>query len=800
MKKVVWRFQMTQLFTNFGVSLSRKALFEIIKALKPHIKSSFYRIFGTIILCLIAVNLQAQKVGLVLSGGGALGYAHIGVLKALEENNIPIDYITGTSAGALVGSMYASGWSPEIMDSLIMTDKFQLMSSGGIEYQYDHYFRKTNHDPSWINLKLTKDLSLKKIVPTNVTNPVLLDYESMANYSNVSASAEYDFDSLFIPFRCVAADVQYKVPVVFREGQLGQAVRASMTYPGYLKPIKVDGRLMFDGGLYNNFPTDVMYDEFYPDIIIGVNFSDSATAPSEDDVFSQIKAMIIDREPSSIICQNGILIEPDETISIFGFDEGDKAIKAGYDATIAIIDSIKQLIPREVTQDEIASKRATFLSKLKPIVIEDIEVDGVSPNIAKYIRRSIFYKDNELEMELLKMRYFRLISDDKIKFIYPLARINPETGKYILHLDVYAEKPFSIKFGGVISSKPINTGYVGLRYARLGRVGFQTTAESYFGKYYGSARIASQFDFNFRIPFSIESFFTLNRFDYFKSFATFFEDAKPSFIIENDRFAGANISLPISYFGKLSGGYSYGTSDNSYYQTSVFTPSDTADVTDLTGHIFHLGYEQSSLNRKQFASEGMLISLRVNYFWGLENTTPGSTSVLSIPAENRSQEFLSLRVKAQKYFKLSKRLHYGISLDGSAYYTERFLDNYTATVINSPIFQPIPESRTLLLQEFATHNYAGLGMQFVYTLTDNIDFRGEGYAFVPFYKIDKNKYNQPFYISDPYDFSWIGSGNLVYHSPLGPLSASLNYYQGKDKPWSFLVSFGYILHNDRFLK
>ncbi len=744
---------------------------------------------------------QAQKVGVVLSGGGALGYAHIGVLMALEEHNIPIDYIAGTSAGAMVGSMYSAGLSPWEIDSLVMTEKYQLMSSGGIEYQFDHFFRKPSLDPSWIDVKLTPDLSLKKIVPTNFTDPILLDYESMASYSSISAQANYNFDSLFVPFRCVAADVQSRSPVVFREGHLNQAVRASMTYPGYLKPIRVNGRLMFDGGLYNNFPTDVMYDEFFPDIIIGVDFSDtSSTGPADDDVFSQLKSLIIDRAPSSMICQNGVLIKPDETISIFGFDEGDKAIKAGYDATIAIIDSLKLLIPREVTAEELAQKRAAFFKSMKPVVIEDIEVDGVSKNIAKYIKRSIFYNEDELDLPTLKNRYFRLVSDRKIKFIYPLAKLNPETGKYKLHLDVYPERPLSVSFGGLISSKPINTGYVGLKYARLGRVGFQATGESSFGKYYGSAKLATQFDFNFKIPFSVEGYFTLNRFDYFKSFATFFEESKPSFIIENDRYAGINVFAPISFFGRIEAGYAYGSIENSYYQTSAFTPSDTADVTNLTGNLFHLAYTQSSLNRKQFASEGSSISLNLNYFFGVENTVPGSTAILSIPTQDKSQEFVSARLKLQKYFNLTKSLHYGLSLDGSFYFTERFLDNYTATIINSPIFQPIAESRSLFLQNFASHNFIGLGMQGIYNITDNVDFRGEGYAFIPFYQIDKNRYNQPFYSNDLYSLNWIASGNLIYHSPLGPLSASLNYYHGSDKPLSFLVSFGYVIHNKRFLK
>jgi NTE family protein len=758
-----------------------------------------------LLILMISPFINGQKVGLVLSGGGALGLAHIGVLKALEENGIPIHYITGTSAGAMVGSMYASGWSPELMDSLVMSEKFQLMSSGGIETKFEHYFRKPEDDPSWVNIKMTKDFSLTKIIPTNFTNPVLLDFESMCSYSPISSMTSYDFDSLFVPFRCVASDVASKSEVVFDSGHLNQAVRASMTYPGYVKPIKVNGRLMFDGGLYNNFPTDVMYNEFFPDIIIGVNFTDTTSPPDEDDLFSQIKTMIIDRNPSSIVCDNGILIEPEEPISIFGFDEGDKAIKAGYDATMKSMDAIKALISDRISKEDVDLKRKQFYKNYRPIKFDEINVLGVSENVGIYIKKSLILKNEVVDLETLKKRYFRLVADEKLKFIYPLALFDTVSGNYTLHLDVYPEKPFSLRFGGVFSSKPINTGYVALRYARLGRIGFETQGESYFGEYYGSAKLASKFDFNFKIPFSIEGFFTLNRFDYFKSFSTFFEESKPSFIIENERYTGVNIILPVSYFGKFSTGYAFGGVTNSYYQTDEFTPSDTADITNLVGHKFNVEYAQSNLNRKQFASEGSMIKLNMSYFNGFENTTPGSTSQLLFPATDKPQEFYNFNLKSQKYFSLNSFFRIGISLEGNAMYTEKFLDNYTATVIASPSFQPTNESRAMFIADYATHFFAAPGIQTIFSITNNIDIRAEAYVFQPFYPLDKNKYNQPFYRRPESEklitnSSIIGSASAVYHSPIGPLSFSLNYYEAKEKPLSFLVSFGYIIHNKRFLK
>ena len=98
-------------------------------------------------------------------------------------------------------------------------------------------------------------------------------------FARPSAAAEYNFDSLFIPFRCVAADIEAKESVVFKSGDLGEALRASMSYPFYLKPISVNGKLLFDGGLYNNFPSDIMYNDFYPDLIIGSNVTGNEPAP-----------------------------------------------------------------------------------------------------------------------------------------------------------------------------------------------------------------------------------------------------------------------------------------------------------------------------------------------------------------------------------------------------------------------------------------------------------------------------------------------------------------------------------------
>lgn len=744
----------------------------------------------------------AQKVGLVLSGGGALGLAHVGVLKALEENNIPVDYITGTSAGAMIGSMYSAGISPQQMEYLFFDDKFELMSSGGIEDQYKYFFRKTESDASIVNVRFSKDFNVTKSLPTNLTNPISLDFEYMKQYSNISAQANYNFDSLFVPFRCVASDISTKSQVVFATGHLNQAVRASMTYPGYIRPIMVDGKLLFDGGLYNNFPSDIMYDEFMPDIIIGVNFTDSAAPPDQDDPISQLKTMILNRAETSIICENGILIEPKASIGVFEFGKAELIVQEGYDATMALMDSIKVAIHLRVSDSVLWQKRIEFRKKLKPLYFEEVIVEGVTENQAKYIKSALIRKKEIVSIEELQKRFFRLAEDEKVKNIYPLAQYNDSTGHYTLVIRVKPEKPFNIQFGGLFSSRPINTAYLGMEYLRLNKFTFKLSANSYFGKFYGSVGGRVDVEANYRLPIKLGVYGYISRWDFFKSFATFFEDVKPSYIVENERYAGVDLQIPISNFGKLSMSYDIGLTENNYYQTEQFSASDTADATNFEAQSLGVNYKQSTLNRKMYATEGGLVHLQANYIFGKENTMPGSTSPLVSPAENINHTWYLFKGRLEQYIKLSKHIKLGGELEGVLLVMDSFLDNYTATMIQAPSYYPTLESKTFFIAEHASHDYIAGGVKAIFSIRPSLDLRVEGFVFQPYTQILANEFNLSFYdINNAWSTRYyVGSGSLVYNSPLGPLSLSVNYYEARANHWSFLFNFGYLIYNKRFLK
>ena len=322
-----------------------------------------------ILLCFFAINSNAQKVGLVLSGGGMRGFAHIGVIRALEENNIPIDYVTGTSSGAFVGALYASGYSPDEMEALVTSAAFKRRVQGKFDEQNLYYFKKNPSDASWVNIKFLVDSVLRTQLPSNLVNPAEIDFALTEYLAPPAALAGYQFDSLMVPFRCVSTDITSKKSVIFGNGDLAMAVRASMAFPFYFSPVLMNDKILYDGGIYNNFPVDVMMQVFKPDVVIGSNAAGLPDVPMEGNFLTQLKTMITQTTVYQVPTPNDFLIEPDiKFIGSFDFDRIKAAIDSGYISTLKQIDSIKSVVSNQITAGDLKQKRERFRESLMPVI------------------------------------------------------------------------------------------------------------------------------------------------------------------------------------------------------------------------------------------------------------------------------------------------------------------------------------------------------------------------------------------------------------------------------------------------
>ncbi|MEO8088492.1 MAG: patatin-like phospholipase family protein, partial [Bacteroidota bacterium] len=455
----------------------------------------YFFVFVACILLCFSQPSSAQRVGLVLSGGGARGMAHVGVIKALEENHIPIDFIAGTSSGAIIGSMYAQGYSANQIDSIVNSDEFLSWATGTLNEDYTYYFRKKDENSSWITLRFSLDSVISTSLPTNLVSSVQVDYSLMENMAPVIAKAKFNFDSLFVPFRCVAADIEHKQTVVFRKGDLAQAVRASSAYPFYFKPIIFDGKILYDGGMYNNFPADIMLNDFQPDIIIGVNAGGSSTPTTEGNIVSQIRTMLTTPTNFSVLCENGILINVNtDRFGLFDFDNLPEVIEAGHEAAESKMKDILFNIQRRVDSTDLKKRRDEFRYDLPKILVDKINVEGVNERQAEYVRRIIKPGLQPLPIERLKGNYFQLVADENVKSIYPQLKYNTESKMYDLSLRINREKDLITQFGGNISSRPISEVFVGAQYNFWRKKSYSFFTNLYFGKLYTSGQLKIRMD------------------------------------------------------------------------------------------------------------------------------------------------------------------------------------------------------------------------------------------------------------------------------------------------------------------
>lgn len=292
-------------------------------------------------------EISRPKIGLVLSGGGARGFAHIGVLKVLEENNVPIDYVVGTSMGSIIGGLYAIGLTPEEIEHGVKGIAWDKVFD---DFAYREYktFRRKQDDFDFFNIHRVgiNDDGLQ-------LSPGLIEGQQIEIALDRLAYPGFhinDYDKLHIPFRAIATNIENGEPFVIKSGNIARAMRASMSIPGALPPITIDGTLLVDGGIANNVPIDIVR-EMGADIVIVVDVS--APLSKKEDIKSSVDVTgqlttILTRRVADIqlktLKDRDVLIIPGATeITSSDFDKYPELIKAGEESATKSIDAIQKL-------------------------------------------------------------------------------------------------------------------------------------------------------------------------------------------------------------------------------------------------------------------------------------------------------------------------------------------------------------------------------------------------------------------------------------------------------------------------
>lgn len=752
---------------------------------------------------------SAQTVGLVLSGGGAKGAAHIGVIKALEENEIPIDYITGTSAGAIMGSLYAMGYSPEEMLELIQSKEFGYWQTGTVEEQYTYYFKEPYPTPEFAHFSIDMSDSLQiktNFLPESLINPIQMNQAFMGLFSQATAKAGWNFDNLFVPFRCVASDIYSKKSIVFKNGNLGDAVRASMTFPFFFQPIWKDSVPLFDGGIYDNFPVGPMEEAFHPDFIFGSTVAAGKSKPSNNP-YNQLETMIMQKTDYDVPEEEGMMVRFHfPNVSLLDFQKAEELMKIGYQRTLEMIDSIKQRVPRRVPLEEVTARRKAYKESLPPLIFKNIYVSGVTEAQRKYIEAQLHRDVNqEFSMDEFKKAYFKMLAYSKIKEILPHAVYNRKEKKFDLYLKVKMKEEITVGFGGNVSSHQANQLFLGLGYQYLGRFAADFNSNFQVGNSFSGVMLSARMYLQTRIPTYLNWQGVFSDKQYSESQSLFYEDVVPAIIKQKELYMKLKLGFPFLNQAKAEIGFAYGRLNDFYLQTSnISFPNATFDHSWYDLFSGSLSIEQNSLNAKQFPISGRQQFLIAEYVTGTEKYKPSSTS-LQDPFGTKIHSWLQMKGRWRQFQVLNNRFNLGY-LAEMVVSSKNLMNNYTASVLQAPAFTPTPHSEIVFNEAFRANQYVAFGISPILKFSKLLHFRLDMYGFAPLYEIKKRVIQtNDMYVGVPYygkflhSFKYMGEAAMVLQLPFISISLYANGYSYPKQNFNVGLNIGYLIFNPKML-
>ena len=380
------------------------------------------QIFSTLVLSigiLLPFSLHSQeqrkKVGVVLSGGGAKGMAHIKALKVIEEAGIPIDYIAGTSMGAIVGGLYAIGYTTEQLDSMVRKQDWTFLLSDRIKRSAMSLTDRERSEKYTVSIPFTK-------TPKDAAAGGLMKGQNLANLFSDLTVGYHDsinFNKLPIPFACVAANVVNGEQIVFHDGILSTAMRASMAIPGVFTPVRQDSMVLVDGGIVNNYPADVVK-AMGADIIIGVDVQNALKKADKLNSVPDILGQIVDITCQSNHEKNVDLTDTYIRVNVEGYSSasftpaaidtlmrrGEEAAKEQWNSLLALKKKIG------IAEDYTPKQHGPYssLSNARTVYVTDISFSGVEVDDKKWLMKKCNLKENsdittqQIEQALYQLR------------------------------------------------------------------------------------------------------------------------------------------------------------------------------------------------------------------------------------------------------------------------------------------------------------------------------------------------------------------------------------------------------------
>lgn len=779
---------------------------------------------------------RSQSVGLVLSGGGAKGLYHIGLIKALEENNVPIDYIAGTSMGAIIAGLYSAGYSADEMIYMFTHENVQGWVTGKIEDKYLFYYSKESIRPALFSstidiksmLKSAKDgadeaiddIYSSSVFPktaaasmpfTNLVNTNQLDLQLMGYFAPSNAYCKGDFNNLFVPFRCVASDVIKKKQYVWEKGDLAKAVRSSMSIPIIFNPMTHGDMVLYDGGVYNNFPWRDMQEIFKPDFIIGGRCV-AAVSGNNSSITGQIELLVMEETDYNIPADMGLVVGRDVPVGLLDFTNPMPTIEMGYQDAMAMMDSIQKKVPRVMPQESVERRRMAFKSKLPALEFSGNSVEKLNDIIVHnrgerdFLGDTLYIKtygknlvgrpfEESYSFEHLKELYYRTVTDRDMKSNFPFAHYDMKSGLFDFDVELSSVPEFSIRGGLNVSSSSINQAYLGLLYQNNRKNRALYYADGYLGSFYNSVNLSTRHNFyDGKVPLYFKNQLVYNHIDYANAnnqkitYNSLFSEGN---YYSNETYFSSTLGMKMMKDGKAEFIGSLGR-DRIRFSDKLIEQEEEAINEKARVNYASLSFsvDVNTLNYPAYPTKGLKMRFGASLtFGGLKWEVPNADSetgyeMLLVDRMN----WTSLSYNREQYFKISKNFTFGYL--ASAVWTN--LPDLGSSYIRrslSPRFTPTEFSKTLFLPEFQSESFIGGGAIPVFEVNSKLYLKGGLFVYKP------DILNWEFYGEK---VKYLTSATAVYQSPLGPISLSYNNLSVSSAKENYLIfGFGYMIFNNR---
>ena len=744
---------------------------------------------------------RAQSVGVVMSGGGAKGLYHIGVLEALEENGIPVDYVAGTSMGSIIAAMYAAGYSPAEMRAIVASGVVKEWVSGRIDPSYTAYYRQLGTRPAFMSLRLDLRGAKKFRMPTNLISSTPIDMALTELFAPATAAAGGDFDRLMVPFLCVASDLNAREPAVLRSGDLSEAVRSSMSIPLVFKPVKKDSMLLYDGGIYDNFPWRPMDREFRPGLIVGSICTEGNTPPSEEsNLLDQAFMLAMHDTDYDLPKGRSVTIKRAVDATMLDFDNAVAIMDSGYMDAIRAIPAILERTRERRTPEEVAARREAFREKCPPLIFDDYDLEGLTDAQRGYIRdftrvdRRYNRRQRQMGFGELKKNLYSVLASGDFTMDFPKVTYDTLSERYTFEAKFGTKPNFKVLVGGNVSSTAFNQAYIGVNYQTIGRVAHAVGADLYLGPIYTWGILGGRTDFYIWKPLFLDySYnFAVRNFRH-GSFGNVTKVDNALQVKNSDSFFSFGLGMPLTHRSvftvRLNGGLT-----NYRYDSEELLVSDT-DHTRFSFFGAKAEVARNTLDKFLYPRRGSDLRLSGIYVVGRDKYEAYNERKFS---SRIARQWFGARFTWDKYFDMPgcSWFSFGFNIDAVITNHPAFSTG-TATLMSMPVYQPVPHAKMIYMPDFSAKRFVAGGVMPTFDILDNFFFRTGFYAMLR----EKRSFSPLTRAPKPFDddrMHYIAEASLVYHTPIGPVSLALTKYDLRNWKNMYLTfNFGYAIFAPR---